>query len=43
VHGKPGGNAIAANIARRIEAFMRDPKANVPKLKNSGAPAGPPI
>ena len=33
----------AGNIARRIEAFMRDPKQNVPKLKPSGAPAGPPI
>jgi len=36
-------NGNAASIARRIEAFMRDPKQNVPKLKSSGAPAGPPI
>jgi hypothetical protein len=43
VHGKSSGNAMTANIARTIEAFMRDPKQNVPKLKNSGAPAGPPI
>jgi hypothetical protein len=43
VHGRTAGSAIIANIARKIEAFMRDPKQNVPKLKNSGAPAGPPI
>jgi hypothetical protein len=30
-------------LSRRIEAFMRDPKSNTPKLKPSGAPAGPPI
>jgi hypothetical protein len=35
------GNAAA--IERRIEAFIRDPKQNVPKLKPSGAPAGPPV
>ena len=33
----------SSDIARRIEAFMRDPKQNVPKLRPSGAPAGPPI
>jgi hypothetical protein len=43
VHGKPGASPMTANIARKIEAFIRDPKQNVPKLKNSGAPAGPPI
>jgi hypothetical protein len=43
VHGRTPGNAMTVNIARKIEAFMRDPKQNVPKLKNSGAPAGPPI
>ncbi len=37
----PNGNA--SGLARRIEAFIRDPKQNVPKLKGSGAPAGPPI
>ena len=42
VHGKTA-SSMSANIARKIEAFMRDPKQNVPKLKNSGAPAGPPI
>jgi hypothetical protein len=31
------------NLAARVELFMRDPKQNVPKLKSSGAPAGPPI
>ena len=43
VHGKSNGSAMTTNIARTIEAFMRDPKQNVPKLKNSGAPVGPPI
>jgi len=41
VKGSQSGNAAA--IERRIEAFIRDPKQNVPKLKPSGAPAGPPI
>jgi hypothetical protein len=40
---KTSQNGSARNISRRIEAFMRDPKQNVPKLKPSGAPAGPPI
>jgi len=40
---KAGRGATASGIARRIEAFMRDPKQNTPKLKPSGAPAGPPI
>jgi len=35
--------ATASDIARRIEVFMRDPKQNVPKLRPSSAPAGPPI
>jgi len=35
--------AAASEITRRIEAFRRDPKQNVPKLKPSGAPPGPPI
>jgi hypothetical protein len=45
-----GVNAIYGRVrqgnigmARRVEAFIRDPKQNVPKLKGSGAPAGPPI
>jgi len=41
VKTSPNGNAAA--IERRIEAFIRDPKQNVPKLKPSGAPAGPPV
>jgi hypothetical protein len=40
---KTAHNANAAGIAHRIEVFMRDPKQNVPKLKPSGAPPGPPI
>ncbi len=30
-------------IAREIELFRRDPKSNVPHLRPSGAPVGPPI
>ena len=40
---KASRSGASVNIARRIEAFMRDPKQNVPKLKPSGAPPGPPI
>ncbi|HXA86138.1 MAG TPA: zinc-dependent metalloprotease, partial [Candidatus Dormibacteraeota bacterium] len=36
-------NAARANLERKIEAFIRDPKQNAPKTKPSGAPAGPPI
>jgi hypothetical protein len=42
-HVKTAQNGNAAAIERRIEAFIRDPKQNVPKLKPSGAPAGPPV
>ena len=53
-HGWTGVNSVyvqlktshggtAATLSRRIEAFIRDPKQNVPKLKPSGAPVGPPI
>jgi hypothetical protein len=31
------------HIAEEIALFRRDPKNNVPKLKPSGAPPGPPI
>lgn len=43
VYAQVKNNRAAADISRRIEAFMRDPKQNVPKLKLSGAPVGPPI
>ena len=36
-------SAARANLERKIEAFIRDPKQNAPKTKPSGAPAGPPI
>jgi hypothetical protein len=38
-----GNNDFGKLIAQEIAAFRRDPKNNVPKLKPSGAPAGPPI
>ena len=40
---KANRSGVSGNMARRIEAFMRDPRQNVPKLKPSGAPPGPPI
>jgi hypothetical protein len=40
---KTNRHPAESNIARQIEAFIRDPKQNVPKLKPSGAPPGPPI
>jgi hypothetical protein len=40
---KASRSGASGSIARSIEAFMRDPKQNVPKLKPSGAPPGPPI
>lgn len=36
-------SAARANLERKIEAFIRDPKQNAPKIRPSGAPAGPPI
>lgn len=38
-----GQNEIGRHLAQEIAAFKRDPKNNVPKLKPSGAPPGPPI
>ncbi|HEU5452358.1 MAG TPA: zinc-dependent metalloprotease, partial [Terriglobales bacterium] len=32
-----------ASLKAEIERFLRDPKNNVPKLKPSGAPTGPPV
>jgi hypothetical protein len=32
-----------ARLIRELDLFIKDPHANVPKLKPSGAPAGPPI
>ena len=40
---KTSRRPAASNIARQIEAFIRDPKQNVPKLRPSTAPPGPPI
>ncbi|MBZ5525947.1 MAG: zinc-dependent metalloprotease, partial [Acidobacteriia bacterium] len=48
IHAKLQGTTTArtaenAALKRKIEMFLRDPKRNVPKVKPSGAPAGPPI
>ncbi len=40
--GAPG-NAIAQQIDHEIVLFLQNPEQNTPKLKPSGAPAGPPV
>ena len=34
---------VDARLANEIERFLRDPKNNMPKVKSSGAPEGPPV
>ena len=41
--GAAGRSMTSRDIERKIDAFKRDPKQNVPKIRPSGAPAGPPI
>ena len=43
--GQSGFTASTAGnrLKREIELFLRDPKNNLPKLKPSGAPPGPPV
>ena len=41
--GGAGANAAGDALRDEIQRFLRDPKNNVPKLKPSGAPAGPPV
>ncbi len=44
LHGITAGLSVTSlDIERRVAAFQRDPKQNVPKIRPSGAPAGPPI
>ncbi len=43
IYARVKTGSVRYGLARRIEAFMRDPRQNVPKQKGSGAPAGPPI
>jgi hypothetical protein len=38
-----GRSSTSIEIERKIAAFRRDPKQNVPRTSPSGAPAGPPI
>ena len=37
------GDPVSLRLAQEIAAFRRDPKNNVPRLRPSGAPPGPPI
>jgi len=36
-------DAAAQRLSREIELFLSNPQQNVPKLKPSGAPPGPPV
>ena len=40
--GAPG-SAIAQQVDHEIALFLQNPEQNTPKLKPSGAPAGPPV
>jgi hypothetical protein len=40
---KPRSDAAARRLSREIELFLSNPQQNVPKLKPSGAPPGPPV
>ena len=40
---KKGNSAALQRMDHEITLFLQDPKQNTPKLKGSGAPAGPPV
>jgi hypothetical protein len=41
IQGAAGRSMTSRDINRKIHAFKHDPKQNVPKIRPSGAPAGP--
>jgi hypothetical protein len=41
VHGRT--DASSRRLDHEIELFLKDPKQNMPKLKPSGVPPGPPV
>jgi hypothetical protein len=43
IKGRVAGNAQAQQIDHEIVLFLQNPEQNTPKLKSSGAPAGPPV
>ncbi len=43
VKKSPSKSVALERIAQEIELFLRNPGQNTPKLKPSGAPAGPPV
>ena len=43
LQGTTAHTAGSAALKQKIEMFLRDPKRNVPRVKPSGAPAGPPV
>jgi hypothetical protein len=40
---KKGSNATLQHLDHEISLFLQDPKQNTPKVKESGAPPGPPV
>jgi len=41
--GQTNTTLTLQRLVHEIDLFIKDPHANVPKLKPNGAPAGPPI
>jgi hypothetical protein len=43
VKNGPAIDAVLRRIDHEITLFLQNPQQNTPKLKSSGAPAGPPV
>ena len=43
VKSTAAGNPVVQQLDHEIMLFLQNPVQNTPKLKSSGAPAGPPI
>jgi len=43
VKSRAAGNPVVQQLDHEITLFLQNPEQNTPKLKSSGAPAGPPV
>jgi hypothetical protein len=43
VKSRAAGNPVVQRLDHEILLFLQNPEQNTPKIKSSGAPAGPPI
>jgi hypothetical protein len=43
IKGRSAGNPVMQQLDHEIVLFLQNPAQNTPKLKLSGAPAGPPV